>query len=88
MPLLDLLNIHDGKWPPYAASLAFELYEDCDDPTARFVQVLYQHKPEIMLPYDDFKDYLSRFIPIDYAASCQKRQPSAAPSAKADNTTF
>lgn len=77
MALLGAIGIFDNKWPPFAADLRIELYEDSEG--QQFVKVLYLNKnmisrgcKEIYAPFETFVKGLSPMA-VDaesYAAVC------------------
>lgn len=74
--LLLALGIFDGKWPGFAADLAFELYRDQDQ--AHFVRVLYQGEEKILpgcssplCPLNKFKELVSEYFVNDWEKACQ-----------------
>ena len=40
-PLVTALGVHDGKWPPFASRVVFELYSLSDSSSEHFIRVLY-----------------------------------------------
>ncbi|XP_077993285.1 lysophosphatidic acid phosphatase type 6-like [Glandiceps talaboti] len=77
MALLCGLGIFDEKWPPYAADLTFELYEDKDG--QQYVRTLYNGKQrnimknkDVILPLDKFMDLTKEVaLPVeDYRKAC------------------
>ncbi|OQV25533.1 Lysophosphatidic acid phosphatase type 6 [Hypsibius exemplaris] len=57
LALLVTLGIFTGKWPPFAADLVFESYED--KAGRRWVRVLYLNEP-VHLPGAEYGDVISR----------------------------
>eukprot|EP00730_Choanoeca_flexa_P012815 TRINITY_DN4646_c0_g1_i1.p1 TRINITY_DN4646_c0_g1~~TRINITY_DN4646_c0_g1_i1.p1 ORF type:complete len:430 (+),score=80.09 TRINITY_DN4646_c0_g1_i1:16-1305(+) len=95
MPLLLVLGCFDGRWPPFAADITLELYEDVNHPDKNYVRALYCGKP-VTLPkaeseyhdYDAFEKSLSKLIPQDYQQACQIDQVLKANVRDQDGTTF
>jgi len=68
MPLLHALDIHDSRWPPYAASITFELYKD-ERNSEHYVRVLYLNEEQTLpacgkalCPLPQFKQAMSKFL--------------------------
>ena len=66
MPILAMLNLEMNEWPPFAADIIFELYEDADK--KHYITVRYLGKPRIvrgcdkeLCPLDQFIDTLSPY---------------------------
>uniref|UniRef100_H2YF55 Lysophosphatidic acid phosphatase type 6 n=1 Tax=Ciona savignyi TaxID=51511 RepID=H2YF55_CIOSA len=78
IPFLHTLNIHDSKWPPYAANVTLELYE-CSSDQKYYVQVLYENEKQllpgcsdVMCPLNEFKAAVSKYLvsPDEYTKLC------------------
>eukprot|EP00045_Choanoeca_perplexa_P005481 m.46395 g.46395 ORF g.46395 m.46395 type:complete len:316 (-) comp13147_c0_seq2:52-999(-) len=92
MPLLLVLGSFDGKWPPFAADITLELYEDVNHPSKRFVKAMYCGKPVTMpkaegeyLDYEVFEKSIRKLIPEDYLQACKA---DTTDGSKDDGTSF
>ncbi|GAV09221.1 hypothetical protein RvY_18796 [Ramazzottius varieornatus] len=83
--LIIALDIWDGKWPPYAADLRFELLEDRTNPGEYFVRVRYLgdakvlsalHSEEVkeMTTVYPLKDFTSNFIDLAISSRHHREQ--------------
>ena len=77
LPLLHVLDVFDGKWPPFAANITLELYEN--EKKEAFVQTLYEGEPQLvpgcsdtMCPMNEFKTAIGKFVMTegDYQSQC------------------
>lgn len=85
-PLLYALNIHDGKWPRYAARVVFELWQSLKKKSEYFIRVLYNgdvvtsklqfcshSNMDQLCPYNSFEDFMNGNILIQkYGNDYQK----------------
>jgi len=80
VPMLKVLNIYDGEWPPFAANLIFHLSENktkgnseqktttgnqSDDDERWSVTVIVNNKPKTILSYKKFKSTIAPFCITD-----------------------
>lgn len=70
LPLLHVFNIFDGEWPPFAANITLELYEN--EHKEHFVQTLYEGEAQLisgcsstLCPLTEFQAAVSMYICTD-----------------------
>jgi len=48
IPLLCAMDVYDGRWPPFAAHVIFELYKHKEEPDRKFVRILYNDVEQLI----------------------------------------
>jgi len=75
-PLLAILGLFDGLWPPYASHIEFELWQDSNENYG----VILKYNGDILTlpcctsslcPYDTFRQFAIQLIPTNFAKQCQ-----------------
>ena len=77
LPLLHVFDIFDGDWPPFAANITLELYEN-KEKNEHFVQTLYEGEPQLvagcsstMCPLSEFQAAVDKYICTDTSYDTQ-----------------
>ncbi|ORX88855.1 phosphoglycerate mutase-like protein [Basidiobolus meristosporus CBS 931.73] len=77
-PILGVLRADDFRWPPYASSLIFELWQD-KHTGAAFLRVLYNgdvlRSPVCdfnLCPLETFLSQIDHYIPLDILTECKQ----------------
>ncbi|KAF0977976.1 hypothetical protein FDP41_003298 [Naegleria fowleri] len=68
IPILLALNMYNDEWPPFAATLAFELYATKKNPSKQFVKIVYNQQTLFLKPehQEQFvQDSKTGLIPLD-----------------------
>jgi hypothetical protein len=80
VPLLQGLNVFDGRWPKIGSYVLFELFEDKKNPDKHFVRMIYNDKVLPLLPNKEFipfEEYLKLSLPLevhDFKMECQEKK--------------
>jgi len=80
MALLMVLDQWEDDWPPFSASLCFEVYENLA--SEKYIRVLYEKEPLFLddtdstnqyLPLHTFLDKMKRYRVVDWENECQNQ---------------
>jgi hypothetical protein len=75
VPLFNVFDIYDGKWPAMGSNLALELYVDQREEF--YVRIVYSGKELKMMKFADFEKQAQQSIPVDHAKECMTRSANS-----------
>ncbi|EDQ92412.1 uncharacterized protein MONBRDRAFT_30813 [Monosiga brevicollis MX1] len=95
MPLLLAFGAFDGHWPPYAADITLELFEDQHQHGDYYVRALYcgeiirmPNQESDFVPYKVFHAAMDRLVPKNLTAECRLQNNTGANLGDGDGSSF